>query len=162
MNFSDIKLNQSIQKSLVDLDFINPTPIQIKAIPFLLESNQDLISLAQTGTGKTAAFGLPLINKVNIKKKNTQSIILCPTRELCLQITKDLKLYSTYIKELLITPIYGGSDIRKQMRELKLGSQIVVGTPGRVLDMLGKGKLKSDALSIFCLDEADELLARGF
>ena len=116
MNFSDISLNESIQKSLVDLNFINPTPIQIQTIPFLLESSQDLISLAQTGTGKTAAFGLPIINNTNTKKKNTQSIILCPTRELCLQITKDLKLYSKYIKELRITPIYGGSDIRKQMR----------------------------------------------
>ena len=94
MNFSDINLNESIQKSLVDLNFTNPTPIQIKAIPFLLKSNQDLISLAQTGTGKTAAFGLPIINKINTNKKNTQSIILCPTRELCLQITKDLKSYS--------------------------------------------------------------------
>ena len=143
MNFSDINLNESIQKSLIDLDFINPTPIQIQTIPFLLESNQDLISLAQTGTGKTAAFGLPIINNINTKKKNTQSIILCPTRELCLQITKDLKLYSKYIKALRITPIYGGSDIRKQMRELKLGSQIVVGTPGRVLDLLNKKKLES-------------------
>ena len=162
MNFSDINLNESIQKSLVDLNFINPTPIQIKAIPFLLESSQDLISLAQTGTGKTAAFGLPIINNINTKKKNTQSIILCPTRELCLQITKDLKLYSKYIKELRITPIYGGSDIRKQMRELKMGSQIVVGTPGRVLDLLNKKKLELKNIDIVVLDEADEMLNMGF
>ena len=162
MNFSDIKLNESIQKSLVDLDFINPTPIQIKAIPFLLESNQDLISLAQTGTGKTAAFGLPIINKINTKDKNTQSIILCPTRELCLQITKDLKSYSKYVKELRITPIYGGSDIRKQMRELKMGTQIVVGTPGRVLDLLNKKKLELKNIEIVVLDEADEMLNMGF
>ena len=162
MNFSDIQLNESIQKSLVDLNFINPTPIQIKAIPFLLESNQDLISLAQTGTGKTAAFGLPIINNINTKKKNTQAIILCPTRELCLQITKDLKLYSKYIKELRITPIYGGSDIRKQMRELKMGSQIVVGTPGRVLDLLNKKKLELKNIEIVVLDEADEMLNMGF
>jgi len=162
MNFPDINLNESIQKSLVDLNFINPTPIQIKAIPFLLESNQDLISLAQTGTGKTAAFGLPIINNINTKKKNTQSIILCPTRELCLQITKDLKLYSKYIKELRITPIYGGSDIRKQMRELKMGSQIVVGTPGRVLDLLNKKKLELKNIEIVVLDEADEMLNMGF
>ena len=162
MNFSDINLNESIQKSLIDLDFINPTPIQIQTIPFLLESNQDLISLAQTGTGKTAAFGLPIINNINTKKKNTQSIILCPTRELCLQITKDLKLYSKYIKELRITPIYGGSDIRKQMRELKMGSQIVVGTPGRVLDLLNKKKLELKNIEIVVLDEADEMLNMGF
>ena len=162
MNFSDINLNESIQKSLIDLDFINPTPIQIQTIPFLLESSQDLISLAQTGTGKTAAFGLPIINNINTKKKNTQSIILCPTRELCLQITKDLKLYSKYIKELRITPIYGGSDIRKQMRELKMGSQIVVGTPGRVLDLLNKKKLELKNIDIVVLDEADEMLNMGF
>ena len=162
MNFSDINLNESIQKSLIDLNFINPTPIQIQTIPFLLESNQDLISLAQTGTGKTAAFGLPIINNINTKKKNTQSIILCPTRELCLQITKDLKLYSKYIKELRITPIYGGSDIRKQMRELKMGSQIVVGTPGRVLDLLNKKKLELKNIDIVVLDEADEMLNMGF
>ena len=162
MNFSDINLNESIQKSLIDLNFINPTPIQIQTIPFLLESSQDLISLAQTGTGKTAAFGLPIINNINTKKKNTQSIILCPTRELCLQITKDLKLYSKYIKELRITPIYGGSDIRKQMRELKMGSQIVVGTPGRVLDLLNKKKLELKNIDIVILDEADEMLNMGF
>tara|TARA_B100001250_G_scaffold267292_1_gene230550 strand:+ start:140 stop:1840 length:1701 start_codon:yes stop_codon:yes gene_type:complete len=162
MNFSDISLNESIQKSLIDLNFIKPTPIQIKAIPYLLNSNQDLISLAQTGTGKTAAFGLPIIHNTNIKKKNTQSIILCPTRELCLQITKDLKLYSKYIKELLITPIYGGSDIRKQMRELKLGSQIVVGTPGRVLDLINKKKLELKNIDVVVLDEADEMLNMGF
>lgn len=162
MNFSDINLNESIQKSLIDLNFINPTPIQIQTIPFLLESSQDLISLAQTGTGKTAAFGLPIINNINTKKKNTQSIILCPTRELCLQITKDLKLYSKYIKELRITPIYGGSDIRKQMRELKMGSQIVVGTPGRVLDLLNKKKLELKNIDIVVLDEADEMLNMGF
>jgi ATP-dependent RNA helicase DeaD len=162
MNFPDINLNESIQKSLIDLNFINPTPIQIQTIPFLLESSQDLISLAQTGTGKTAAFGLPIINNINTKKKNTQSIILCPTRELCLQITKDLKLYSKYIKELRITPIYGGSDIRKQMRELKMGSQIVVGTPGRVLDLLNKKKLELKNIEIVVLDEADEMLNMGF
>ena len=150
------------KKSLIDLNFINPTPIQIQTIPFLLESSQDLISLAQTGTGKTAAFGLPIINNINTKKKNTQSIILCPTRELCLQITKDLKLYSKYIKELRITPIYGGSDIRKQMRELKMGSQIVVGTPGRVLDLLNKKKLELKNIDIVVLDEADEMLNMGF
>jgi len=162
MNFSDISLNESIQKSLIDLNFIKPTPIQIKAIPYLLKSNQDLISLAQTGTGKTAAFGLPIIHNINTKKKNTQSIILCPTRELCLQITKDLKLYSKYIKELRITPIYGGSDIRKQMRELKMGSQIVVGTPGRVLDLINKKKLELKNIDVVVLDEADEMLNMGF
>ena len=138
------------------------TPVQEKAIPFLLEKNQDLISLAQTGTGKTAAFGLPLINKVDVKKKRPQSIILCPTRELCLQISKDLKLFASNSKDLRITPIYGGSDIRKQMRELKMGSHIVVGTPGRVLDLLKRKNLELNKIESVVLDEADEMLNMGF
>ena len=162
MNFSELGLNESIQKSLIDLNFLEPTPIQLKAIPYLLKSNEDLISLAQTGTGKTAAFGLPIIHKTNIENKNTQSLILCPTRELCLQITKDLKSFSKYVKGLHVTSIYGGADIRKQIRELKLGSHIVVGTPGRVLDLLNKKKLELKDINILVLDEADEMLNMGF
>ena len=162
MNFSKLGLSEVIQKSLIDLNFLKPTPIQLKAIPHLLKSDEDLISLAQTGTGKTAAFGLPIIHKINIKNKNTQSLILCPTRELCLQITKDLKSFSKYLKGLQITSIYGGADIRKQIRELKLGSQIVVGTPGRVLDLLNKKKLELKDIKILVLDEADEMLNMGF
>ena len=162
MNFSKLGLSEVIQKSLIDLNFLKPTPIQLKAIPHLLKSDEDLISLAQTGTGKTAAFGLPIIHKINIKNKNTQSLILCPTRELCLQITKDLKSFSKYIKGLQVTSIYGGADIRKQIRELKLGSQIVVGTPGRVLDLLNKKKLELRDIKILVLDEADEMLNMGF
>ena len=162
MNFSELGLSEVIQKSLIDLNFLKPTPIQLKAIPHLLKSDEDLISLAQTGTGKTAAFGLPIIHKINIKNKNTQSLILCPTRELCLQITKDLKSFSKYIKGLQVTSIYGGADIRKQIRELKLGSQIVVGTPGRVLDLLNKKKLELKDIKILVLDEADEMLNMGF
>ena len=162
MNFSELGLSEVIQKSLIDLNFLKPTPIQLKAIPHLLISDEDLISLAQTGTGKTAAFGLPIIHKINIKNKNTQSLILCPTRELCLQITKDLKSFSKYMKGLQVTSIYGGADIRKQIRELKLGSQIVVGTPGRVLDLLNKKKLELKDIKILVLDEADEMLNMGF
>tara|TARA_B100001113_G_scaffold458_1_gene443 strand:- start:52 stop:1752 length:1701 start_codon:yes stop_codon:yes gene_type:complete len=162
MNFSELGLNESIQKSLIDINFLEPTPIQLKAIPYLLESDQDLISLAQTGTGKTAAFGLPIIHRTNTKNKNTQSLILCPTRELCLQITKDLKSFSKYMKDLHVTSIYGGADIRKQIRELKLGSHIVVGTPGRVLDLLNKKKLELKDINILVLDEADEMLNMGF
>ena len=162
MNFSELGLSEEIQKSLIDLNFLKPTPIQLKAIPHLLKSDEDLISLAQTGTGKTAAFGLPIIHKINIKNKNTQSLILCPTRELCLQITKDLKSFSKYVKGLQVTSIYGGADIRKQIRELKLGSQIVVGTPGRVLDLLNKKKLELKDIKILVLDEADEMLNMGF
>ncbi len=162
MNFSDLGLNKSIQKSLIDLNFLKPTPIQLKAIPYLLNSDEDLISLAQTGTGKTAAFGLPIIHKTNLKNKNTQSLILCPTRELCLQITKDLQSFSTYVKDLHIVSIYGGADIRKQIQEVKLGSQIVVGTPGRVLDLINKNKLNIKDINILVLDEADEMLNMGF
>ena len=162
MNFSELGLSKLIQKSLIDLNFLKPTPIQLKAIPYILKSDEDLISLAQTGTGKTAAFGLPIIHKINIKNKNTQSLILCPTRELCLQITKDLKSFSKYVKGLQVTSIYGGADIRKQIRELKLGSQIVVGTPGRVLDLLNKKKLELKDIKILVLDEADEMLNMGF
>lgn len=162
MNFSKLGLSEVIQKSLIDLNFLKPTPIQLKAIPHLLKSDEDLISLAQTGTGKTAAFGLPIIQKIYIKNKNTQSLILCPTRELCLQITKDLKSFSKYMKGLQVTSIYGGADIRKQIRELKLGSQIVVGTPGRVLDLLNKKKLELRDIKILVLDEADEMLNMGF
>ena len=162
MKFSEINLNKNIQKSLKELNFEEATPVQEKAIPFLLENNQDLISLAQTGTGKTAAFGLPIINKVDIKKKRPQSIILCPTRELCLQISKDLKLFASNSKDLRITPIYGGSDIRKQMRELKMGSHIVVGTPGRVLDLLKRKNLELNKIESVVLDEADEMLNMGF
>ena len=162
MNFSELGLSKLIQKSLIDLNFLKPTPIQLKAIPYILKSDEDLISLAQTGTGKTAAFGLPIIHKINIKNKNTQSLILCPTRELCLQITKDLKSFSKYVKGLQVTSIYGGADIRKQIRELKLGSHIVVGTPGRVLDLLNKKKLDFKDLQILVLDEADEMLNMGF
>ena len=162
MKFSEIKLNKNIQKSLKELNFEEATPVQEKAIPFLLENNQDLISLAQTGTGKPAAFGLPIINKVDVKKKRPQSIILCPTRELCLQISKDLKLFASNSKDLRITPIYGGSDIRKQMRELKMGSHIVVGTPGRVLDLLKRKNLELNKIESVVLDEADEMLNMGF
>ena len=162
MTFSKLGLNKNLQKAIKDLGFVEPTPVQKETIPYLINEDKDLIALAQTGTGKTAAFGLPIIEKIEIDRKIPQSIILCPTRELCLQITKDLKLYSKYIKELRITPIYGGSDIRKQMRELKMGSQIVVGTPGRVLDLLNKKKLELKNIDIVVLDEADEMLNMGF
>jgi len=162
VKFSELGLNKSLQKSLIDLNFLEPTPIQLKAIPYLLNSDQDLISLAQTGTGKTAAFGLPIIHRTNTKNNSTQSLILCPTRELCMQITKDLKSFSKYMKDLHITSIYGGTDIRKQIRELTMGSHIVVGTPGRVLDLLNKNKLKLKDINILVLDEADEMLNMGF
>ncbi len=162
MKFTDLRLNESIQKALSELNFINLTEIQIESIPFLLTSNDDLIGLAQTGTGKTAAFSLPIIQKINKENKDTQCIVLCPTRELCIQITKDIKSYSKYEKNLAVTPVYGGSNIQTQIKALNAGSQIVIGTPGRVIDLIKRKKLKLNNIKYLILDEADEMLNMGF
>ena len=162
MTFSEIGLNSNILKAITDLGFETPTPIQQEAIPFLLSEETDLIALAQTGTGKTAAFGMPIIQKIDDSRKQTQSIILCPTRELCLQITKDLGTYSKYIKKLKVTAVYGGANIQTQIRALNSGSQIVVGTPGRVIDLINRKKLKLKDVEFVVLDEADEMLNMGF
>ena len=161
-NFSDIKLNENIAKSLDELGFISPTPIQSKTIPLLLDTKQDLIGAAQTGTGKTAAFGIPSIHLTDISDKSVQSLILCPTRELCIQITKDLKKYSKYVKGIQIVPVYGGASMETQIRALKKGSQIVVGTPGRTKDMIKRKKLSLISIDRVVLDEADEMLSMGF
>ena len=162
MLFSEINLNKEIQKAIIDLGFVEATPIQEEAIPYLINEEHDLIALAQTGTGKTAAFGLPIIQKIETKKNIPQSIILCPTRELCLQITKDMESYSKYIKDLSITAVYGGANIQTQIRALNSGSQIIVGTPGRVIDLIKRKKLKLKHIDIVVLDEADEMLNMGF
>ena len=162
MKFSDIGLDKNIQKGIADLGFENPTPIQYEVIPFLLSEERDLIGLAQTGTGKTAAFGLPIIQQIETKSKQTAAIILCPTRELCLQITKDLESYAKYIKGLKITAVYGGANIQTQIKSLNSGSQIVVGTPGRVIDLIKRKKLKLGHIEFLALDEADEMLNMGF
>ena len=161
-NFSDIKLNENIAKSLDELGFISPTPIQSKTIPLLLDTKQDLIGAAQTGTGKTAAFGIPSIHLTDISDKSVQTLILCPTRELCIQITKDLKKYSKYVKGVQIVPVYGGASMETQIRALKKGSQIVVGTPGRTKDMIKRKKLSLASIDRVVLDEADEMLSMGF
>ena len=161
-NFSDIKLNENIAKSLDELGFISPTPIQSKTIPLLLDTKQDLIGAAQTGTGKTAAFGIPSIHLTDISDKSGQTLILCPTRELCIQITKDLKKYSKYVKGVQIVPVYGGASMETQIRALKKGSQIVVGTPGRTKDMIKRKKLSLVSIDRVVLDEADEMLSMGF
>jgi len=161
-NFSDIKLNENIAKSLDELGFISPTPIQAKTIPLLLDTKQDLIGAAQTGTGKTAAFGIPSIHLTDISDKSVQTLILCPTRELCIQITKDLKKYSKYVKGVQIVPVYGGASMETQIRALKKGSQIVVGTPGRTKDMIKRKKLSLVSIDRVVLDEADEMLSMGF
>ena len=162
MKFSEISLNKNIQKAIRDLGFEKLTPIQEQAIPYLLNNEQDLIALAQTGTGKTAAFWIPILQKIEIERKIPQAIILCPTRELCLQITKDIQSYSKYIKELKVTPVYGGANIQTQIKSLKSATQIIVGTPGRVIDLINRKVLKLNNIDFVILDEADEMLNMGF
>lgn len=162
MTFSEIGLNQNIQKAIADLGFETLTPIQQEAIPYLLENETDLIALAQTGTGKTAAFGLPILHKIEVERKLPQAIILCPTRELCLQISKDMESYSKYIKGLKVTPVYGGASIVPQIKLLKSGAQIIVGTPGRVIDLINRKALRLQDIEFVILDEADEMLNMGF
>ena len=162
MTFPESELNKNIQKAIVDLGFEKLTPIQQEAIPYLLENNTDLIALAQTGTGKTAAFGLPVLHKIDVARKLPQAIILCPTRELCLQISKDMNSYAKYTKGLKITAVYGGASIMPQIQSLKSGSQIVVGTPGRVIDLIKRKSLKLQNIEFVVLDEADEMLNMGF
>ncbi len=158
--FKELGLNPEIMKSLDDLGFTEPSPIQEKAIPSILKSKNDLIALAQTGTGKTAAFGLPILNQ--IKGRDLQAIILCPTRELCMQISEDIKKFAKYSKGIAITAVYGGEKIDFQIRTLKRGVNIVVGTPGRVCDLIRRKVLKLQDIKWLVLDEADEMLDMGF
>ena len=162
MIFSDLGLKDEIQKAIQDLGFTEPTPIQKETIPFLINDDKDLIALAQTGTGKTAAFGLPVIEKIENDRKTPQAIILCPTRELCLQITKDMNSFAKYLKGVKITAVYGGANIQTQIKSISQGSQIVVGTPGRVIDLIKRKKLRLSDIETVVLDEADEMLNMGF
>ena len=162
MKFSETGLNNKIQQAISDLSFEKLTPIQQEAIPYLLENETDLIALAQTGTGKTAAFGLPVLHKINIESKLPQTIILCPTRELCLQISKDMQSYAKYTNGLKVTAVYGGASIVPQIKSLKNGTQIIVGTPGRVIDLIKRKALKLQNIEFVVLDEADEMLNMGF
>ena len=161
-NFLEIKLKKDITKALNELGFITPTPIQSKTIPLLMDSDQDLIGAAQTGTGKTAAFGIPSIHLADVSNKIPQTLILCPTRELCMQITNDLKKYAKYLNKIQIVPVYGGASMETQIRALKKGTQIVIGTPGRTKDMIKRKKLLLASLDRIVLDEADEMLSMGF
>jgi ATP-dependent RNA helicase DeaD len=161
-SFLESGLKPEILRALDDLGFDTPTPIQAEILTDLESGYADLVALAQTGTGKTAGFGLPLIHETDPKNKNIQSLILCPTRELCMQITEDLKSFARYIDGLFITPVYGGAPMSQQAKFLTKGSQIVVGTPGRVLDMIGRGILRPDRVERLVLDEADEMLNMGF
>ncbi len=160
--FEALGLREEILKSLSELKFEKHTPIQEQAIPFVLNSENDLIAFAQTGTGKTAAFGLPIIQQIDEHSQEAQALILSPTRELCLQISNDLSTFAKYLKRISVVPVYGGVDIAKQMKQLKDGAQIVVGTPGRALDLIKRRKLKVENIRCLVLDEADEMLSMGF
>ncbi len=160
--FNEIGLDTEILSAIEEMGFEQATPIQEKTIPFLLESNQDLVALAQTGTGKTAAFGLPIIQQVNPSQKTVQALILSPTRELAMQIANDLRNFSKNMNKINIAVVYGGSDIKAQIKDLEKGVQIVVGTPGRTLDLIKRNKLKVNEIKWVVLDEADEMLSMGF
>lgn len=160
--FEQLGLNESLLLAIKDLGFENPSEVQEKAIPVLLEQNTDLVALAQTGTGKTAAFGFPLIQKIDADDRSTQALILSPTRELCLQITNEIKQYSKYVKGLHTVAVYGGASITEQAREIKRGAQIIVATPGRMQDMINRGLVNIKNINFCILDEADEMLNMGF
>ena len=160
--FEELGVSEEIRRAIEELGFEHPMPVQEEVIPYLLGNKNDVIALAQTGTGKTAAYGLPLLQKVDPNNKTTQAIILSPTRELCLQIADDLKEFAKYIKGLHVEPVYGGASIVTQIHALKHGAQIVVATPGRLIDLMNRGVAKLDGVYNVVLDEADEMLNMGF
>lgn len=162
MNFKDLGLDPNILRAIDELGFVAPTEIQEHAIPNLLSSGTDLVALAQTGTGKTAAFGLPLVQLVDANNKDTQALVLSPTRELAIQIMNDLQSFSKYMKGIRVEAVYGGASITNQMRSLNKGCQIVVGTPGRTLDLVKRRALDLSNIQWLVLDEADEMLNMGF
>ncbi len=161
MQFSELNCSKEILRAVEDMGFEEATPIQAMAIPVAL-SGRDLVGQAQTGTGKTAAFGIPMLEKINTKNRNVQALVLCPTRELAVQIAEEINRIAKHIKDLHILPVFGGQDIERQIRGLKKGVHIVIGTPGRVLDHLRRRTLKLDGLEMLILDEADEMLNMGF
>ena len=161
-NFKDLGINKGLLMAVEEMGFTSPTAVQEQAIPYLLKGKKDLIALAQTGTGKTAAFGLPCIQQVDPKIKHVQTIILCPTRELCIQISKDLLKFAKHLDYVKIIAVYGGTSIENQIKSIKRGVQIVVGTPGRTKDLIKRRVLKLDIVKTVVLDEADEMLSMGF
>ena len=160
--FQDFNLNPAILKAIDELGFKEPMPIQAEVLPVLLSQRTDLVGLAQTGTGKTAAFGLPILQNIDPKNRSVQALVLCPTRELCMQITKDLMSYAKYIPEVLVVPVYGGSSIELQFKSLAKKPQIVVATPGRLQDMIRRNRIDFSNVQWMILDEADEMLDMGF
>lgn len=161
-NFIESGLGELVLKAIADLGFQSPTPVQAQTLPLILDQDRDLIALARTGTGKTGGFGLPLVDAIDDQLPVVQALVLCPTRELCLQITRDFETFAKYRKGVKIAAIYGGAHAGEQIRALENGAQIVVGTPGRTLDLINRRKLKVESISRLVLDEADEMLNMGF
>jgi ATP-dependent RNA helicase DeaD len=160
--FEELGVSEEIRRAIEELGFEHPMPVQEEVIPYLLGSKEDVIALAQTGTGKTAAYGLPMLQKIDAKNNATQAIILSPTRELCVQIADDLNGFGKYIDGLHVVPVYGGADIRPQIRTIKHGVQIIVATPGRLVDLINRGVTELGEVTNIVLDEADEMLNMGF
>ncbi|CAK7031926.1 MAG: ATP-dependent RNA helicase DeaD [Peptostreptococcus russellii] len=160
-NFNELEIKEEIKRAVADLGYENPSPIQARAIPTMLEGN-DVIGQAQTGTGKTAAFSIPLLERIDVKDKKVQAIILCPTRELAIQVSEEIKKLSAHMRGLRTLPVYGGQPIQRQIKALKSGVQVVIGTPGRVIDHINRKTLKLSNIKMVVLDEADEMLDMGF
>ena len=161
IRFDELELNPKILRGIKDMGFEEATPIQAQGIPAVL-SGRDVIGQAQTGTGKTAAFAIPILQKVNPKLKKPQAIVICPTRELAIQVADEIRKLAKYLSSIKVLPIYGGQEISKQIRSLKSGVQIVIGTPGRIMDHMRRKTVKFDEISTVVLDEADEMLDMGF
>ena len=160
--FKELGVSEDICRAIEELGFEQPMPVQEEVIPYLLGNGNDVIALAQTGTGKTAAYGIPVLQKTNPDNKATQALILSPTRELCLQIADDLTDFSKYIQGLHVAAVYGGASIEMQIRQLRKGAQIIVATPGRLIDLMKRGVAQLDEVNNVVLDEADEMLNMGF
>jgi ATP-dependent RNA helicase DeaD len=161
LNFDELGLSSEIMSAIADMGFVQATPIQSQAIPAAI-MGRDILGQAQTGTGKTAAFGLPLLEKIDPNLKKPQAMVLCPTRELAVQVSEELKKFAKNIKGLHIVAIYGGDSMERQLRELRRGVQVIVGTPGRMIDHLGRGSFDTENIDTMVLDEADEMLNMGF
>jgi ATP-dependent RNA helicase DeaD len=162
MTFEELGLKSDLMKGINDLGFVTPTPIQQQTIPLLSYTHTDLVALAQTGTGKTAAFGLPILNTIDLENKTVQALILAPTRELCVQITNDLKKFGAHMRGFSITSVYGGASIDNQIRDIKRGVQVIAATPGRLVDLIERRAVNLKTVRVVVLDEADEMLNMGF
>ena len=162
MTFEELGVREDLLKAIAEMGYENPMPVQEKVIPHLLNEDNDVVALAQTGTGKTAAFGLPVLQRIDVELLAPQALIIAPTRELCLQISGDLADYSKYIDGMKVLPVYGGSSIESQIRAVRAGVQIIVATPGRLIDLIERKVVQLGTVHTVILDEADEMLNMGF